>query len=205
MPFLSSSDKARIVEAVRNAESKTSGEFVPVLAGASDHYLFIPLLWAAVAALLVPGVLMLSGVDLDYRIIYQIQLAVFVLLALVFLIPAVRMRVVPRSVRRDRAAHVARAQFYVRGVHLTQDHSGVLFFVSIAERYVEIIADRGIHEKVGKQRWQEIVDDFTRSVRSGRVADGFVAAINACGTVMAENYPRAEGDVNELSDRLIEI
>lgn len=205
MPFLTKDEKVRIADAVRAAEGQTSGEFVPVIANACDHYLFIPLLWAAVLALILPGALLMAGVAISYIHIYQIQLVLFVVLGLIFLIPPVRMRCIPRSIRHDRAAHVARAQFYEQGVHLTRDHSGVLFFVSVAERYVEIIADRGIHEKVGERRWREIVEGFTQSVRAGKVADGFVAAIESCGAAMAQNYPRADNDSNELRNRLIEI
>lgn len=205
MPFLTKDEKTRIADAVRAAEGGTSGEFVSVLAGTCDDYLFIPLLWAAVLALILPGALLMGGVAIDYIHMYQIQLALFVVLGLIFLIPPIRMRCIPRSIRHDRAAYVARAQFYEQGVHLTQDHSGVLFFVSVAERYVEIIADRGIHEKVGERRWREIVDEFTQNVRAGRIADGFVAAIESCSAAMAQNYPRAESDSNELRNRLIEI
>ncbi len=202
----SEQDKARITAAICAAEEKTSGEFVTVVARYSDHYIFLPLLWGAMIALLLPGIFMLFSVPLSWVHTYQIQLAVFIALTALFLfVPELHLLLVPRRVKHSRASRLAKAQFYQQGVHMTKHHSGVLFFVSLAERYVEIVADRGIHEKIGEARWQEIVQLFVTHMQKGEVAEGFVVAIGACGTAMAEHYPREADDVNELSDGLIEI
>jgi putative membrane protein len=81
----------------------------------------------------------------------------------------------------------------------------VLFFVSLAERYVEIVADKGIHEKLGETRWRAIIEVFVNQQSRGRVVDGFVDAIGACGKAMAEHFPPDPDSANELSDGLIEL
>ena len=206
MICFSDADKARITQAIHNAEKNTSGEFVAVVARASDHYVFLPLLWAAVAALILPGILYLVSAPLVWIHIYQIQLALFVVLALLFLfVPELHLQLVPRQVKHSRARRLARAQFYEQGVHMTREHSGVLFFVSLAEHYVEIVADKGIHEKIGEAHWQGIIQAFVKAVQAGRVVDGFVAAIGACGAAMARHYPPEPDNPEELSDGLIEI
>ena len=202
----SDADKARITAAIHAAEKNTSGEFVAVVARSSDHYIFVPLLWAAILALLVPGVFLLSGNSLVAIHVYQIQLAVFIVLAFLFLfVPELHLRLVPRQVKHSRASRLAKAQFYQQGVQLTPHHSGVLLFVSLAEHYVEIVADQGIHEKLGEAHWQGIIQDFVAQVRKDQVVDGFVTAIGACGAAMAKHYPPTPGNNNELSDGLIEI
>jgi putative membrane protein len=128
-----------------------------------------------------------------------------VLAVLLLSVPGLHLRVIPRRVQQARASQLAQAQFYRQGVQLTEEHSGVLFFVSLAERYVEIVADKGIHEKLGEARWQGIIDLFVSEVRRGKVVDGFVAAIGACGAAMAEHYPPRPDDTSELSDGLIEL
>jgi putative membrane protein len=199
-------DKQRITAAIQAAEQKTSGEFVAVVARASDHYLSIPLLWAALLALLLPGLVLFSSLSIGYFRLYELQLATFILLALLFeFVPALHLWLVPKGLKHARASRLAHAQFFEQGVHLTQHHSGVLLFVSLAERYVEIVADQGIHAKIGESRWQEIVKLFVDEVSQGKVTDGFVAAIGACGAAMAEHYPAIPGKPNELSDGLIEI
>jgi len=202
----SDADKANITAAIHAAEKNTSGEFVAVVARSSDHYIFLPLLWAAFVALLAPGIFLLSGSWLSSMHIYQIQLAVFIVLALLFLfVPELHLWMVPRQVKHSRASRLAKAQFYQQGVQLTPHHSGVLLFVSLAEHYVEIVADKGIHEKIGEAHWQAIVQDFVEHVRQGETVEGFVAAISACGDAMAKHYPPGPVNNNELSDGLIEI
>lgn len=202
----SDADKARITAAIRAAEKNTSGEFVAVVARASDHYIFQPLLWAAIVALILPGILYLVSVPLAWVHIYQIQLALFVVLALLFLfVPELHLHLVPSHVKHSRASRLAKAQFYLQGVHVTPHHSGVLFFVSLAEHHVEIVADKGIHEKLGEAHWRGIIQAFVADVRRGRVVDGFVDAIGACGAAMAKHYPADPNQPNELSDGLIEI
>jgi putative membrane protein len=202
----SAEDKARITAAIHAAEKNTSGEFVAVVAHASDHYVLVPLLWAAIAALLMPGACLLLGAPLGWIHLYQIQLLTFIVLAVLLLsVPGLHLRLVPTRVKHARASRLAKAQFYSQGVQLTPHHSGVLFFVSLAERYVEIVADKGIHGKIGEARWRGIVDLFLDKVRHGRVVDGFVAAIDACGAAMAEHYPPDPNEPDELSDGLIEL
>ena len=202
----SDADKARITAAIQTAEKNTSGEFVAVVARASDHYIFLPLLWAAIAALILPGILYLVSAPLAWIHIYQIQLALFVVLALLFLfVPELHLHLVPNHVKHSRASRLAKAQFYLQGVHVTRHHSGVLFFVSMAEHHVEIVADKGIHEKLGEAHWRGIIQTFVAEVRKGRVVDGFVDAIGACGAAMAKHYPADPKQPNELSDGLVEI
>ena len=202
----SAQDKARITAAIHAAEKSTSGEFVAVVARASDHYLLLPLLWSAVLALLFPGACLLAGASVSWVHLYQIQLLIFIVLAVVLLsVPGLHLRFIPRHVKHAHASRLAQAQFYAQGVQLTPHHSGVLLFVSLAERYVEIVADKGIHEQLGDAHWQDIIDRFVSQVGSGRVVDGFVDAIGACGAAMAEHYPPDSSDTNQLSDGLIEL
>jgi putative membrane protein len=198
-------ERQQITTAIQAAEKRTSGEFVAVVARASDAYLAMALLWAAGLALILPAPLLLFS-HLRYLDIYQLQAVAFILLVLAFeFLPGLHMALVPKRLRHARASRLAHAQFYEQGVQLTRGHSGVLLFVSMAERYVEIVADKGIHEKIGEARWQEIVDGFVTKVQAGDITGGFTSAIAACGEAMAQHYPAQPEDTDELSDGLIEI
>lgn len=202
----SDKDREKITAAIHNAERNTSGEFVAVVARASDHYLAAMFIWAAGLSLLIPGVLLFLPLHLRFIHIYEIQLLACIGLMLLFeIVPGLHLALVPKAVKHHRARQVAHAQFFEQGVHMTRHHSGVLFFVSLAERYVEVVADKGIHEKMGEQHWRTVVDNFVNRVKRGEVTEGFVAAITACGTAMAEHYPAGPDDSDELSDGLIEI
>ncbi len=205
MTFLSEADKQRIAEAIREAEMKTSGELVTVIAHAADTYLYIPILWAAVAALTLPAIVLLLSVDLQFPLLYMLQFATFLGLALLFRWNPVKMRLIPKAVKNRRAGRLAWEQFFAQNLHLTRKRTGVLLFVSVAERYVEIIADKGINDKVTQSAWDDIVVGFTKRVKAKEIPEGFLSAISACGKLLAESFPRPEGDVDELPNRLIEI
>ncbi len=200
------SERCRVTEAIHEAERKTSGEFVAVVAHAVDHDVFVALLWSAVLALFLPGFVFLMLPKFSGVRCIEWQVGVFLVTAAVLVFtPGLAMRLIPKHIRHARARQFARAQFYEQGVHTTHDHSGVLFFVALAERYVEIVADKGIHERVGEAQWQKIIDSFLEPVHRGDVIEGLVAGIEACGHAMEQHYPADPDAAHELSDGLIEI
>jgi putative membrane protein len=203
MAFLSDADRQRIADAVRAAERRTSGEFVTVIAPRSDVYLVVPLLIAAAVALILPGVLWLLDATHDFRALYTLQLVAFAALALLLQWQPIAVRLVPERIKAARATRRAREQFLLRGLHRTKDRAGVLLFVSVAEHRVDLIADEGINALVPPGTWDAIVAAFIAAVRRRRVADGFVAAIEAVTAVLATHFPRAPDDTNELPDRLV--
>jgi putative membrane protein len=193
-------DHAAVAAAVGEAEKHTSAQFVCVLAHASSDYAHVPILWASALALLAPWPL-IEFTQWSVQRIFLIQLAVFIVFALAFSWMPLRFALVPRAVRRARAHRAALEQFVVRRVAHTKNRSGVLIFVSLAERYVRIIADEGIAAKVQNSEWQAAVDSLVGHMRDGRIVEGFTAAIECCGTVLAAHAP-PDGAGNELPDRL---
>jgi putative membrane protein len=203
--LLAEEDRRRIAAAIRDVERQTSGELVTVVARASDGYAAFPLLAAALLALLAPPVAWIAAPTLDHLDVYAIQLGVFIAIAAPTLWRPLRMRLVPPAVKRRQARRLAREQFHALGLDQTGGRTGILLFVSVAERYVEILADRAIDEKVPPGTWKEIVAAFTRQVRDRKIADGFVGALTACGALLISHFPRADDDKNELPDVLIEL
>jgi putative membrane protein len=205
MAFLTDADRARIAAAIVAAERRTSGELVAVVAAAADDYRYVSLLWPALAALLLPALLLTAFPALDAWLLYLAQSALFVALALLCQLPRLRMALVPAAIKRQRAGRLAREQFFAQGLHRTQGRTGVLIFVAVAEHHVEIIADRGIDRVVPPGTWDEAVARFVERVRGGAVAEGFLATIALVGERLAEHFPGAADDPDELPNRLIEI
>ncbi len=215
--FVSEQEAERIRDAIRDVESKTSGELVTVIAAAADDYHFIPMLWATLVAFLIPGSLYFLplvagifqlggwGMAPNFWMAYSIQMAVFIVLALLFQWWPLRIRLIPGYIKQRRARRLAYEQFVMQGVHLTRKRTGILFFVSVAEHYVEIIADQGIASKVDDAYWQAVVDEFIRQVRAGQVAEGFVTAIEKSGKQLIEHFPAAVDNINELPDHLVRL
>jgi len=96
-------------------------------------------------------------------------------------------------------------QFFAQGLDKTEQRTGVLIFASSAERYAEIVADAGINQKVAPQVWDQAISELTAAIKAGRPADGFVAAIEQCGAVLAAHFPTGTLQSDELPDKLVEI
>ena len=198
---VSEQDRARISMAIRAAEKKTSGEIVCVLAQSSSDVTALPILVAAVVALALPWLLVALTAMSVHRILV-LQVLVFVALALVLCVPQVRVALVPRRARRAVAHRAAMEQFTIRGIARKKDRTGILIFVSLAEHYARIIADVGIAGRVPQSEWQDAIDALVTHMKYGRIADGFIMAIDVCGRVLATHFPRTETSRDELPDRI---
>jgi len=198
---ISEQDRERISTAIRAAEAKTSGEIVCVLAQTSSDASGLPVLIAAVVALALPWLLVAFTATSVHRILL-LQTVVFFALAVLLCLPRVRVALMPRAARRAVAHRVAMEQFSIRGIARKKDRSGILIFVSLAEHYARIIADEGVAARVPQSEWQGAVDALVAHMSGGRIADGFIAAIDVCGRVLMTNFPRTEISRDELPDRI---
>ena len=200
--MITAADTDRVAAAIRAAEEKTAGEIFCVVTHASSSYRLVPIAWAALGALLVP-LLLIYLTKWPAGTIYLAQLVAFIVTAAILSLPAVRYRIVPRQAMRERAHAEAMRQFLGHGLHLTEDRTGVLIFASIAEHYAEIVADTGIHAKVGKEVWEDAIAAMIVAIKDRRVGDGFVGAIERCGAVLAEHFPPGAVNRNELPNKLV--
>jgi len=196
-------ERSQIADAVAEVEQRTNAELVTVLAARSADYIHHMLAWAGIAALL--ACVPLALLQQSLQVVLSSQLAVFCGLVLLFRIPAVARRLVPRRLGHWHAANMARRQFLEQGLHHTKGETGVLIFVSEAERYVEILVDRGVSAHVDNGRWQSIVDGLIENVQRKRVLTGFASAIAECGEILAEAVPKTADNPNELANRLVVI
>ena len=221
--------QVRIAEAIRAAESRTSGEIFCVMARRVSAYRDISLGWAAAAALILPLGLIPLGFDpawvpglgssweaahLASRdvVVGQalgtyalIQAVVFLVVFLLTSIPAVSRFVTPRAVRQARVRKAALQQFLAHGLHVTEARTGVLIFAALGDHQVEVIADEGIHSKVDQSVWGDAVAVLAKGLRQNDPAGGFVAAIGLCGAVLAEHFPPTARNPNEVEDKIVVI
>lgn len=223
-PPISSSDRALIAAAVADAEANTAGEIVTIIADHSDRYLDVALWWAigvaalalAVVAAVPPIQFMLLDVlsggwagDVPPAALFELALAIFVLkfaaVRLILQYWPLRIWMTPGVVKRIRVRRRALRYFKVGAEKRTAQRTGILIYLSMAERRAEIVTDDAVHAQVADDRWGEAMADLIADVRRGRVADGMAAAVGDIGAILAECLPRAADDRNELPDRVIEL
>jgi putative membrane protein len=202
--MITDADRMRVSASILAAEARTAGEIFCVIARHSSDYRLVPVAWAAAIALFVP-LPFLYLTAWSAPVVYLLQIVAFLVCTFVLSQPAVRFRIVPRRARHDRAHAEAMRQFHVQGIDKTEHRTGVLIFASGAERYVEVVADAGINDKVSSDVWDDVVRVLVSAVKDGRPGDGFVAAIERCGVILAEHFPPGALKRDELPDKLLEM
>lgn len=211
MPKLMNPEEhAKLAAAIRAAESRTCGEIYCVVARASDSYFFPAALMVSAGIMVVSLALSFAlghwWIDLAATTLVAAQLlALACALALLWRLPGLCLLMAPHRLRYRRAHDNALKQFLTRNVHITEARTGVLIFVSLAERYAEIIADAGINSVVPQETWNGAVGDLTAHAAQGKLADGFTVAIETVGVLLATHFPVHPGDENELDDHLVEL
>ncbi len=204
MSLLTEAEAKQVADAIEKIERATDAELVTVLAEQADDYHYIPTLWAALLALVSPGIALITPFWLEVSDVLIVQVSVFIVFATLLRIPFILRLIIPASVKRWRASNLARRQFLENNLHHTNGDTGVLIFVSETERYVEIIADRGIGKFVSDEVFGKIVEEFTHKVKAGKTLEGFLYAVDACGELLIEHVP-ATGEKNELPNHLVLI
>lgn len=98
----------------------------------------------------------------------------------------------------------AQAQFLAKNLQHTRGRTGVLIFVSLAERMAELIADEGIAQHVEPKVWDRAMAALVEGLKRDEPAAGFAAAIGLCADVLAERFPADPGDnPDELPDAVV--
>jgi putative membrane protein len=117
----------------------------------------------------------------------------------------VRLALTPGPTKHRRVRRRAVAVFKVAAERRTVGRTGILIYLSMAERRAEIVADEAITKVTTPETWGEAMAAMLVEVKQGRAADGMVAAIERVGAVLSEHFPRSAADTNEIPDKLIEL
>ena len=222
MVTLTPADEARIADAIVAAESHSAGEIVCTLSTERHRYVEWVLALAAAFAFLAPLAATFAGFgpsrwaalagiwqaeplsDLQTVEIYAlVQVALLILATLALWWSPLAQRYAPLSMRRERVHEIALKQFLTRGIHLTQDRTGVLLHVSLEDHVVEMIADEEIFRRVPDEHWGETAAALLAGIGRDNLAQGFVDAIALAGGVLATHFPPRDDNPNELPNRLL--
>ena len=86
----------------------------------------------------------------------------------------------------------------------TEHNNGVLIYLLLAERAIEVVADRGLMRHVDAAQWQALVESMRDAFRAGHIEEGLAQAVDTVGALLAQHFPLAEGQANptELPDRV---
>lgn len=222
--FLSEVERRKIAHAVARAEAQADAEIVTIIARASDSYGDVALAWAAGIAVLALAVvaaaapfylglidraLGLWAHDWSPREVLGLALAIatakFGGMWLILRWRRARLALTPGPIRAARVQARAQAAFRLAAQGRTRGATGVVIYLSMAERRAVILADAAIAGKVAPEIWGDAMHALLEQVRAGHVGDGMVAAVRHAATVLTAHFPRAGAGDNQLPDGPIEL
>ncbi|MEE7458116.1 hypothetical protein MPAR168_17185 [Methylorubrum populi] len=199
--ILTDAERERIATAIGRAEAGTTGEIVVLVAASAGLYRSPGLALALALGLALPWPLILLT-ELNAGEIALAQAGLVLGTLLLSLNPRLRVALTPRRWRRERAHAAARREFFAHGLTGTRGRTGVLIYVALAERYAEIVVDKGVRVRVEETQWRAIVFELLGAAGRHALGDGLVTTVERVGAVLATALPGRRGD-NELPNRLI--
>jgi putative membrane protein len=221
---LTKADHDKVSAAIAAAEAGSSGEIVAVATPISDAYHDVALHWALVPlfAVLAWAAWRPTALAWWYDLLFggwgaeptlsQLLTLLMVLSVLKFTIALLALRwmplrllLTPAATKHRRVRRRALAIFEAAAAGRTSGRTGILIYVSLAERRAEIIGDDAITGVTTPDTWGEAMAALLVEVREGRFGDGIVAAVERIGAVLTEHFPRSAQDSNEIPDKLIEL
>ena len=209
--FFSEADRAMIAAAVEASEKKTSGEIVPMVVSASYAYPMADAIGSVALAL--PGAFLLTplvgGCFWMGTWNLWVFLGVFTLLLLAGQAIVRRSLMIKRFFIANREIDVeveeaAITSFFKKGLYRTREETGVLIFISLFERRVWVLADRGINRKVAPGQWDEIVALIVQGIKQKRAPEAICAAVEKVGNLLADHFPAREDDRDELTNLIVD-
>jgi putative membrane protein len=179
----------RIDAAMAAMKSDTSADLCVVVTPVSDRYPLYPITAAAIGAILLGALISLFRPETAIRTVIEFQLCFLIVMTLLLDWLPLRLFIVPERVKHAHAWQLAHREFNAHTIANPNQRHRILLFVSLGERYVEIIADPETHAMAPDGAWKKIVDRFLANVKAGRAADGVLDAIASCGAILKEHHP----------------
>jgi putative membrane protein len=202
--FFSATENEEITRTIQEVELQTSGEVAVMVVEQSDSYPESRIL----SGVLIGSLLALGITDLllDDSLWGFLPLAATFSLLIAWLVgylPMVRRIFVSGARLEEMVREQAVQEFFKQGLYKTRDATGVLFFISLFERRVWVLADQGINEKISPESLQAYAADIASGIKEGRAAEALCLQIRGVGKVLAQHFPVRNDDINELTDQVM--
>jgi putative membrane protein len=202
--FFTAAEKEQIRLAVVDAEARSSGEIATMVVAESDRYreaeqlgtLLVAGLLGVILAVLLHHVTIWSYIPLVCLLFYPVLL-------LFRRFPRLKLSFAGQRRQAEAVRERALRAFYEQGLHRTRGETGILIFISLLERKVWILGDRGINERIAAGSWEALAGELAAGLRSGKATDALCSVITGCGRELASHFPRPSDDRNELSDEIL--
>lgn len=178
---------------------------MPLIASASYAYQRASLIGGLIggAAVSLSGCLLFGTEDM-WTFLTLFLASFFILSRLLETFPTLKKPFISKREMREEVEEAAFTAFYSHGLHRTRDLTGILIYVSVFERQVQVLADKGINDKVDPQVWQKVVAIVSDGIKAGKPAEALCKGVELCGELVEEHFPVKTDDTDELPNLIID-
>ncbi len=206
----SDEDLGKIKQKIQEAESKISGEIVPVFADKCGNYnisLYRGGIIASLTAFLfliladrfIPALALYDPIWYFLLVISSGMLAIL----LIWSIAPLKRIFIGKKLLHESAQGQANIYFLQEEVFNTENRTGIMIFISFFERQVIIKADKGISNVVHQSVWDELIVSIVKSIKDNKMTEGILSTIDKCAEILLDKGFQIEpDDKNELSNEL---
>jgi len=202
--FFTAEEKERLKAITHEVESKTIGEIVIMVVDHSDHYIEAEVLGSVLLGSLLSLVLTV--------LFFHSSIWSYIPLSFLFFFPCwllfIKVEVLKKrfiGTRRKEEAVRLRAEraFFERGLYKTKKNTGVLFFLSLLEKKVWVLADKGIYEKMDQETLNRFANEVSSGIREGHACEALSQAIREIGGLLSQHFPITSNDTDELPNEVV--
>lgn len=191
----------KTIEQIENENSEV--EIVAIIRNQSEKYNDVSLLISVVLMFILYTIFMIIPSEINAYLIFLLTvLSFFVFYAVLLFFPKLIRPFVKKSRMKRSVEIMARAIFQKGGIYLTQNNIGVLFYVSLFEKMVFILPDKGAENSIPPEELEKMQEDFNKIFNSSDIAQSFLDKLLSTKDIFAKYIPPVENDINEIPDNL---
>ncbi len=203
MKYFKETFQSQLHQTIAEIENHSQVEIVTIVKPFSSTYRDIWFIWALAFLVAAFSFMMFSHIEFGWYAIYAISLLATLLgFLLPFLIDGLKRLSLKKSRMHKTVERIARAIFQKAGIRHTQEKIGVLIYISVFEKQVIVLPDRGAENAVPDEEWEKMRNDFQKIFQAADKAQAFIKHLKATQRVFEKYIPPVPDDVNELPDDL---
>jgi putative membrane protein len=202
--FFTEAEKEQIKVTTIGVEARTIGEIATVVIDQSSEYYEAEVLGAVFAGSLVSLIIAALFFHASVWAFIPCAFILFFPARLLFQkVPLLKAALISKRRKEKAVRERAIRTFYERGLYRTTKHTGVLFFLSLLEHKVWVLADKGIHGKIEQRTLNKFANMVSKGIQEGRASDSLCEAITGMGELLWEHYPITDADTDELPNAVM--
>ncbi len=200
--FMNEKSLSKLENAVTEIEKSTSAEIVIAIAKFSENYRDVPIIFGFILSMLTLIFILFSPLDIHTWYVLPLVIITYGIGYIICGRIELFMKLFTREERRiEQVKRGAKIAFFEESVSATKDRTGILFYISLFERRVEILSDLGIDGKISKDKWNRLNIELNRALAGPKPVEDFAEKLVTCIGFLSGTFPPGEENPDEIMNR----